>query len=124
MQQQLKRCKILDVSYSVKEKEETATDIITIYGGEKLNKISECFFFLRWEEGVPVANLLAGSFSHLLPMFRLLVDGAVEPQGDPADQVPPLETPFVDDGHEQSHFGQLEQSHLEGESLQPGRPSI
>lgn len=75
---------------------------------------------LRREEGVPVTNLFTGRFPHFLPMFRLLFDGTVEPQRDPSDQFTTFQTAFVNDGDEQSDFGQLEESHLEGERFQPG----
>lgn len=57
-------------------------------------------------------------------MFRLLIDGTVETQRDPAEQFPALETSLIDNWDEQRHFGQLEERHLEGERLHPGGSAV
>ncbi len=57
-------------------------------------------------------------------MFRLLLDGTVESEGDPAQEFAPFETALVDDRDEQGDFCQLEERHLESERLQPGRPAV
>lgn len=72
-------------------------------------------------ECVPVADLLTLSLLHLCPVGLLLLAGAVEAQGDPAQPLPgPHAAPAAEHRQHQRHLGQLEERHLEHERLLVG----
>lgn len=70
---------------------------------------------------MPVADLLSLRHFHLCPVGLLLLAGAVEAQGDPAQPLPgPHAAPAAEHRQHQGHLGQLEERHLEQKRLLVG----
>lgn len=69
---------------------------------------------------MPAADLPSFGLLHVRPMAELVFPGAVEAQGDPANQLLPLHAALVVDGQDERDVGQLEQRHLEHEGLLVG----
>lgn len=66
---------------------------------------------------MPPADLCPLRVPHLLPVALLLLPAAAVAQRDPADHLLALHAAPVVDGDQQGHVGELEQGHLEDESL-------
>lgn len=66
---------------------------------------------------MPVADLLSSTLLHILPVDLLLLSAAVLTQSDPSHHLFALHAASVIDGDQQGDVRQLEQRHLEHESL-------
>lgn len=75
---------------------------------------------LRLEQTVPSTHLLSFRLLHLSPVRELILAWAVQAQGDPAYHLLTLNAAFVVDGDNECDVWQLEQCHLEDESLPVG----
>lgn len=75
---------------------------------------------LGLQKAVPAADLLSFRLLHLSPVRQLLLPGAVQAQGDPANHLLALHTPLVVNRKDESDVRKLEQRHLEHKRLLVG----